>query len=91
MSQTLWCCAGYAVMEAGEKKGFMEDMRVWSELAVTRLLTGCASWCAGWWALPRPTPAPRRRSPARAPRASRVEQLRRERELPTWCFFPSEI
>ena len=27
-------------MEAGEKKGFMEDMRVWSELAVTRLFDG---------------------------------------------------
>ena len=27
-------------MEAGEKKGFMEDMRIWSELAVTRLFDG---------------------------------------------------
>ena len=27
-------------MEAGEKKGFMEDIRIWSELAVTRLFDG---------------------------------------------------
>ena len=32
--------AGAAVLEAGAKQGFMEDIRIWAELAVTRFFDG---------------------------------------------------
>ncbi len=32
--------AGAAVLEAGAKHGFMEDIRIWAELAVTRFFDG---------------------------------------------------
>ena len=36
----MWQRTGAAVLEAGAKHGFMEDIRIWAELAVTRFFDG---------------------------------------------------